>query len=772
MNGRNCDKFCLSFLGSLLALGSLGVVPANASEGENGDELRDTGRVLEEIIVTSTYRDTALMDTPMAMSSLTDEMLDTKGIVGIETLYESIPSMSFKTARGTYNNITIRGLGTTGGLSLVSVYLDEVPVTDQTEFAGDSQISGVLFDLERVEVLKGPQGTLYGEGSVGGLIRYITKDANPNEFDLTLAANFTSIDESDDKGTRINAVANIPLLQDKLGLRVSAYYRDQPGILDIAAPRNEDDVDDQEDEGVRVKLNWYPTERLEVAFMGNYMKSNFGGPGYGSFAYGSTEITGSDFPNGGSDEHKQANITIRYELDWGEFVSSSSYFEREAQLALAASNTAVTFGYEGLVDFLRFARPDLGLPDGPGLAGAGGENAFLRRSERFTQEFRLISSLESDWSWTAGLYFSDNQGKKNKDGDQVLDGFLLVPNPGFEAVPGALLAFFGGSTEKVVEREEQSVFGELNYRFNANWDLTLGARIARVETDLVGSGQGLEDTFVSPKAILSWRPQDGLMIYGTVAQGFRQGVFNLELLGHIETLQNLETPIPGGDEWLAVNGSAFKADGDEVTTFELGIKTGFLDNRVSLAGAIYYMEWEDMLMAQTTAPPQLFGADVLFQDNTGDAHSQGIELEVSALLSDRLTWTVGGDYNDEAQLDSVERADARIYVTPIVEGQRLFNSPKYSWNTSLSYHLPFNNGWELDARADWYRVAEDFDAPGYHKVNTRFTLTNAERSVRLALFAENLKNETIVFNANDILGIRFGQPRTIGLEVRYDLGGY
>ena len=114
---------------------------------------------------------------------------------------------------------------------------------------------------------------------MGGLIRYITKDANPNEFDLTLAANFTSIDESDDKGTRINAVANIPLLQDKLGLRVSAYYRDQPGILDIAAPRNEDDVDDQEDEGVRVKLNWYPTERLEVAFMGKLYEIQLWWPG-------------------------------------------------------------------------------------------------------------------------------------------------------------------------------------------------------------------------------------------------------------------------------------------------------------------------------------------------------------------------------------------------------------------------------------------------------------------------------------------------------------
>lgn len=771
MNARNCENIRLRVLGSLFALGALMVGQASAAESDEGERSSQSERALEEIIVTSTYRDTAMMDTPVAMSSMTDEMIDTKGIVGIETLYESIPSMSFKTARGTYNNIIIRGLGTTGGLSLVSVYVDEVPVTDQTEFAGDSQISGVLFDLERVEVLKGPQGTLYGEGSVGGLIRYITKDADPNEFDLSLAANFATIDESEDNGTRLNAVANFPLIQDKLGLRVSAYYRDQPGILDIAAPRNEDDVDDQKEEGARVKLNWFPTERLEVALMGNYMKSDFGGPGYGSFAYGSTEITGADFPNGGSDEHKQANVSIRYALDWAEFISSTSYFEREAQLALAASNAAVTFGYEGLVDFLRFARPDLGLPDGPGLAGAGGDNAYLRRSERVTQEFRLISNIDSNWSWTAGLYFSDSQGKKNKDSDQVLDGFLLIPNPGFEAVPEALLAFFGGSTEKVVDRKEQSLFGELNYQLSEHWDLTVGARIARVETDLVGSGQGLEDTFVSPKAILSWRPWEGFMLYGTVAQGFRQGVFNLELLGHIETLQNLETPIQGGDEWLAVNANAFKADGDEVTTFELGLKTAFLDNKVSLAGAIYYMEWEDILMAQTTAPPQLFGADVLFQDNTGDAHSQGIELEVSALLSERLMWTVGGDYNDEAQLDTVERADARIYFTPIVEGQRLFNSPKYSWNSSLSYYLPFNNGWELDARADWYRVAEDFDAPGYHKVNARLSLTNAERSLRLALFAENLKNETIVFNSNDILGIRFGEPRTVGIEVRYDLGG-
>lgn len=748
-----------------------GAAPAIAAEDAGSARPDDSGNVIEEIIVSATYRDTALMDTPMAISSLTDAMIDDKGIVDLQTLYESIPSMSFKTARGTYNNITIRGLGTTGGLSLVSVYVDEVPVTDQTEFAGDSQIAGVLFDLQRVEVLKGPQGTLYGEGSVGGLIRYITKDAHPNEFDLTLTASASDISESGDLGSRFNAVANIPLIEDKLGLRISGYYRDQPGILDIAAPRNEDDVDFQEDEGFRVKLNWFPTDRLEVALMGNYMKSDFGGPGYGSFAYGSTEITSADFPNGGSDEHKQANLTVRYDLDWAEFISSSSYFDREADLALASSNTAVALGFEGLVAFLRFVRPDLNLPPGPGLAGAGGDNAFLRRAERYTQEFRLVSTMDSNWSWTAGLYYSDSTGKKNKDGDQPLDGFLLVPNPGFEAVPDALLAFFGGSTEKVVKRDELSAFGELSYRFNEHWDLTLGARVARLETDLVGSDEGLKDTFFSPRAVLSWRPRDGLLVYGTVAQGFRQGVFNLDLLGHIETLRNLPFSIPGGDEWLAANGDAFEADGDEVITYELGLKAELLDNRVSVAVALYYMDWKDILMAQTTAPPQLFGNEVLFQDNTGDAHSQGIELEITALLTDRLTWTVGGDYNDEAELDSVVRPDAHIYITPIVAGQRLFNAPEYSWNTSLSYRMPVTNGWELDARADWYRVTEDFDAPGYHKVNARLSLTNADRSWRFDLFAENLADETIIFNSNDILGIRFGQPRTIGIEVRYDMGG-
>ena len=128
------------------------------------------------------------------------------------------------------------------------------------------------------------------------------------------------ISESDDLSTRFNALVNIPLIQDRLSVRLSGYYRDQAGMLDIAAPRNEDDVDTQKEEGVRIKLNWYATDKLEVSLMGNYLDTAYGGPANASFPYGSTVITSDVFPNGGEDLQEQANLTVRYDLGFAELV--------------------------------------------------------------------------------------------------------------------------------------------------------------------------------------------------------------------------------------------------------------------------------------------------------------------------------------------------------------------------------------------------------------------------------------------------------------------
>ncbi len=139
------------------------------------------GRVIEEIIVSATFRDTKLMDTPIAISAIDEVELLEKGITDIQSLYQAIPGLSYRTNSATYNNVSIRGLTNPGGGgTVVGIYVDDIPVTDSTSSAGTSQTQGTLYDVARVEVLKGPQGTLYGEGNMGGAIRYITNRADPN----------------------------------------------------------------------------------------------------------------------------------------------------------------------------------------------------------------------------------------------------------------------------------------------------------------------------------------------------------------------------------------------------------------------------------------------------------------------------------------------------------------------------------------------------------------------------------------------------------------
>ena len=168
-----------------------------AAEGEEEDETTQASGVVEEIVVSATYRDTRLMDTPLTISAVTDADIVNKGIEDIQTLYQSIPGLAYRSNSQTYNTLSVRGITppSSGGGATVGVYFDNMPITDANA-GGLAQTLGPLFDLERVEVLKGPQGTLYGEGAMGGSIRYITKKPDPSGFDYSLQANFEDIGES------------------------------------------------------------------------------------------------------------------------------------------------------------------------------------------------------------------------------------------------------------------------------------------------------------------------------------------------------------------------------------------------------------------------------------------------------------------------------------------------------------------------------------------------------------------------------------------------
>ena len=248
-----------------------------ADETTNEDE-----PVMEEIIVTATYRDTRLMDTPLAISAVTSEDMVLKGIEDIQTLFQAIPGLSYRAGGATSGGgaqLSIRGITPSlaiGYSGAVGVYLDNQPITDSA-VQGGMQTQGSLFDMDRVEVLKGPQGTLYGEGNMGGSVRYISNKPDTSGLDYHVRSSFESSSKSDDLSYRIDAMVNIPLA-DQLALRLVGYRRDRAGVLDQVAPANRKDVDTFEENGIRAALKWDASETFEVTAMVNVVDSETGGP--------------------------------------------------------------------------------------------------------------------------------------------------------------------------------------------------------------------------------------------------------------------------------------------------------------------------------------------------------------------------------------------------------------------------------------------------------------------------------------------------------------
>ena len=530
-------------------LAAILVLPAFAEDADD-----DAEEYIEEIIVTSTYRDTRLMDTPLAISAVTSEDIMLKGIEDIQTLYQSIPGLSYRTNSQTYNTLSIRGLTppTGGGSSVVGVYMDNLPITDANS-GGLSQTLGALFDMERVEVLKGPQGTLYGEGNMGGSIRYISNKPDTSGLDYHVQTSLENMKRAADLTYRIDAMVNIPLA-DQLALRLVGYRRDRAGLLDQVAPRNKKDTDTFEEDGVRAAFTWYALETFEVTAMFNVVDGEYGGPGLGFHCF--TESTPSDpagqvpvydlpgttcagqtdqfdqgdpyvthlahetYQSGGADDQTNYNLNIEWQLPFADLLSSTSFFDRET---IWSEETSPRFhsGIRGLVDgyCFFFLPPPTGLPTGlfvcgPNkLAASGGDGAFYRATERVVQEFRLISNTDSPLQWTLGAYFKDDDSQTTRHTDcanggspvyATLDTHCFIqygffPDVSIEDQATIVLwlnALIPGNTSYRTFKE-QSVYGEASYRLSDQWEILLGLRVAEVEYQLDVARPGV-DSKVDP----------------------------------------------------------------------------------------------------------------------------------------------------------------------------------------------------------------------------------------------------------------------------------
>ncbi|MEE2783878.1 MAG: TonB-dependent receptor [Pseudomonadota bacterium] len=738
------------------------------------------GQQIEEIIVTATHRDTALMDTPISIAAVTSEDIEQKGIVNMQTLYQSIPGLSYRTNSNTYNTVSIRGLTQPGeGGPTVGMYMDGVSVTDSNTGTGISQVVGSIFDLERIEVLKGPQGTLYGESTLGGAIRYISKQPDPSGFEYGAKAEYEQMDEADDPSFRINAMVNIPLTET-LALRATAFVREKAGLMDVAPPRNEKDVNDQEEDGFRVKLAWYPTDRLTLAVSAHQTDTDYGGPGNASIGLGhyNNELTQPDFPNGGFAKVEIYAFNLDYEADWADIEFTSSRYERTIKFG---EETTPRFGQA----FVDAANGLIGLfaPELEGvnpIAATGGFGLFRRNAERDIQELRILSNSDSKWQWAGGLYYKQDEALNgaNSPDEQALYLSLAPEYQYARPAVAELDAIFAPLFPPVtIDSTEEAIFGEVTYEFNDQWEILLGFRYTEIVKEASGFVEDVKDDFLSPKMTLTYRPVEDVMTYFSVTQGFRPGVVNTALPPLIVELAE------NGDQQRAdYFTDRLTVDGDEVLAYELGVKATFWDGRARLTAALYHLDWEDTLTFQPLSELSGLVATIgqAYNDNIdGGAESQGAEIEIDLDLTPQWGLSIAYDNNWKAETKGVAAGqyagtDGRIFIAP--SGNRLPNAPKYSYSMTTDYDFNLGtSGWTGNARLDWYRLDSAFNritnevqAPGYHQLDARVSLFSPDLKWRLSLFGANLDDEEVTYECNEV-GCSYGRPFTIGASVSYGL---
>ena len=768
------------------------------------DEPPEDSGVIEEVMVTATHRQTSLMDTPVSVSAVNADAIDQLGATDVHGLYRALPGLNAASEATGSNRMTIRGITSQTGTSssrqtsaTIGVYIDDTPMTSHT--GPHRQLAGALFDVQRVEVLKGPQGTLFGEGAQGGTIRYIYNEPDRSGLDYRAQAGAFLQRESDDTGYRIDGMLNIPLSENS-ALRLTAFQDDAAGWIDKnnLTPA-EEDVNSASTTGGRIAAKWWPSERFTAQASIFVVDSENDASAHAYRAYEENlnpRVTHN--PASSEDEFSLYSLRLDYDFGFAALTSVTSYYERDARAMTEYDVPVVWFldAVYGLLDNLRaLGAGEAPLsPCNPGpqdallsnaLACPWGDGASMlaygidssSETERFIQEIRLVSASDGPLLWTAGLFY------KTTD-DLRADPQQALWAPGREWVQCLWANLFASPPitpgypmdDYLTTLDEVSGFAEATYALSDAWSITAGARVAGLKQKFGYVDHGTDDTVVSPKATLAWRPTDDQLYYFGYASGFRPGnvnntmEFNRRQLGGAIAQESLDR---------FVGNLTF--DGDRLESYELGAKLSLADGRAQVIAAAYYQKWTDMITEFHDPELVAFGV-TQFNNNAGDAHSQGIELEFNWELADGLLLRFAGDINEsETDEDNVDYAS---YQVP--KGSKLVYAPEWSLSASVDYRFDLPANLEGRLRVDHQRVAEQFiwatndlSLDKYDLTSLRFGIASrTDRHWTASIFIDNLFNDEVILNKAARRDFQFGgsiacvyaRPRMIGLQFSLGTG--
>jgi outer membrane receptor protein involved in Fe transport len=715
--------------------------PAEPAIAATGPIAANSDALIEEVLVTAQKRIENMQDVPASVSVFRRRQLQQLNATTIIDYAAYIPGLNVSSGGGPGQTmITLRGIAPVGPGAVVGYYVDDTPLGSSSNYGAAREFGLDLmpYDVERIEVLRGPQGTLYGAGAMGGLLKYVLRRPSVSDFEAWAGATTFDIASASDAGWGVRAGANVPLAAERAGVWGSYFEQRTPGYADNAQTGGRD-LNDVGQRGGRLALLWQIDDAMSLQLGALWQRIHSSDD-----AAVSLSLTGLDPPTGVPDhgaltsfhplpqpfsqdiDHYSA--TLEWQLGWASLMSASSYSRMRTRHVQDAS-------------------PIFGAI----VAGYAPWHIDADLSKR-TQEVRLASQPGENVEWLIGGFYT------REDGEQVRNVFAIdaagQPIPQF--APRFLFVEFPSRYEEIAG------FGSATLRLTDRFDVTGGVRWARnwqrfrqisgglasligPPTDVTGRASENVLTYnVSPR----WRLTPDTMLYARVASGYR----------------------PGGPNPRALDLPPTVA-ADTLTNYELGVKTQFLAGRAQVNLAAFRIDWRDIQQSITRG-------GIGSVDNTGDAVSKGFELETAFVPADGVRIGVNAAYSDPKLTAPVAG----------IAAARLGNTPRWSTSAVLDYEFALADRWMAHLNGGWRYVGEQGTAiaaqtgadfsyvlPSYTALDLAADVTRGSWTLRL--FARNVTDRRAYIGGGlgvDADNVPYGidlnalQPRTVGIS--FDIG--
>jgi iron complex outermembrane receptor protein len=703
---------------------------------------------LETVLVTANKRVENIREVASSISVVGEAQLENLHATQLTDISAYVPGLQV-TSSGTPGQtaISLRGIAPISPGANIGTYIDETPVGSsgfyqrQTAFALDL----LPYDIARIEVLRGPQGTLYGAGAMGGLLKYVTVDPDPTRYEFRFGGGVSDVAGGSDPGWDVRLGANLPLVTDRLALRVGYARNALPGYIDNAGDGRQD-INEGTQESVRAALLWQASEAvsLELSAMRQNIDSDDNAlvaldpatlrPLFGDL----TNITNLAEPFSKDIDFFAA--TLDWDLGWADFVSASSYSKVATD---QRSDGTFVFGELPML---------FGLPAGIAYLDLGLD------LEKFTQELRLSSKASGRFEWQLGLFYTD----EDADNSQILR-LQTVDGTSYAGLDPLFVAALP-STFK-----ETAIFANATYDVTDRFELGAGLRFARNEqafTTIIEPGSPIVPPAADPgdsrEDVFTWhlapkfKLTDDAMLYARIATGYQPGGPNV-------TLPNIPPTV----------------DASRTTNYELGLKSEFANHRVQFDLALFRIDWKDIQVSAGVG-------GVTFLTNGGKAVSQGAELSALFRPTERLQLGLNTAYTDATLSEDA----------PLVGGfrtglkdDRLPYIPEWSWSATADYSFPLRGSWDARVGAGLRWVGEressltetnPFAAPApkldsYPALDLNADASNGRWTLRA--YVKNVTDERAYQAIGAVQSAVTGvtshllaapiQPRTVGIEVDY-----